>query len=311
MKLKLPRILTGALILAMLTASPGFAREEPLRIVTTTTDLAYIAAQIGGDRVETKALLDGRDDPHYAQARPDFIVQLNRADVFVEVGLELEVGWSPLLVQASRNSKVLGGGPGYCDASLGVRVLGRPRGQISRAMGDVHSQGNPHYWTDPLNAAIVGRNIRDALIRVNPAGRRVYDANYRAFHERMKRLTIREAKKFAPYRGMRVAVYHQEFAYLAERFGFEVITSLEEKPGVPPSAAYLKEMVDLLQVEEVKIILTAPFNDQSYARSVAEQVGGVVIEMPLSVASEPGIDTYEKTIESMLERLREAQDARK
>lgn len=290
---------------------PGFARDEPLQIVTTTTDLAYIAAQIGGDRVVAQALLMGRDDPHYAQARPDYIVKLNRADVFVEVGLELETGWSPLIVQASRNAKILGGGPGYCDASAGVRILGRPRGQVTRAMGDVHALGNPHYWTDPLNAAIAGRNIRDALIRVNPAGKRIYSANYRAFHERMKQLTIRETKKFAAYRGMRVAVYHQEFAYLAKRFGFEVVAAIEEKPGVPPSAAYLKEMVDLLQVEDVRIILTAPFNNQTYSRTVAEKVGGVVIEMPLSVRSEPEIDTYEKTIETMLERLRDAFDTYK
>ncbi|MCR9142496.1 MAG: metal ABC transporter substrate-binding protein [bacterium] len=296
---------------ATLAAAPGFAREEPLRVVTTTTDLAYIAKQVGGDRVTTKALLAGAQDPHYASARPDFILHVNRADVFVEVGMELEVGWSPLLRQASRNANILGGGPGYVDASLGIRVLGRPKGQISRAMGDVHAQGNPHYWTDPVNAAIVARNIRDALIRVNPAGRRIYDANYKAFHERMKQLTIRESRKFAPYRGMRVAVYHKEFEYLAKRFGFEVIASLEEKPGVPPSASYLKEMVDLLEIEEVDIILTAPFNDQSYAESVAEKIGGVVVKMPLSVASEAGVDTYEKTVETMLERLRRAHDERK
>ncbi len=296
---------------ATLAAAPGFARDEPLRVVTTTTDLAYIAKQIGGDRVTTQALLSGAQDPHFASARPDFILAVNRADVFVEVGLELEIGWSPLLRQTSRNAKILGGGPGYVDASLGIRVLGRPEGLVSRAMGDVHPLGNPHYWTDPLNAAIAGRNIRDALIRVNPAGRRIYDANYKSFHERMKQLTIREKRKFAPYRGMRVAVYHREFQYLAKRFGFEVITSIEEIPGVPPSASRLKEMVDLLQIEEVDIILTAPYNPQSYSETVAEKVGGVVVNMPLSVASEEGIDTYEKTIEVMLERLRRAQDERK
>lgn len=307
----LNRIVVLLIPALLATASRGFAEPERLQVVTTTTDLAYIAAQVGGERVTAQALLNGGDDPHYAQARPDYIVKLNRADVFVTVGLELEIGWSPLIVQTSRNAKILGGGPGYCDASHGVRVLNRPRAQVTRAMGDVHALGNPHYWTDPVNAAIVARNIRDALIRVNPAGRRVYETNFLAFHDRLKGLTQREMKKFAPYRGLRVAVYHQEFTYLAERFGIEVVAAIEEKPGVPPSAAYLKEIVDLLRTEDVRIILTAPFNDQSYARSVAEKIDGRVVRMPISVNSEAGVDTYEKTIEVMLERLRTAADAQR
>ncbi len=302
------RILLFVSVCVLAIGGPLQARDEPLRVVTTTTDLAYIARQVGGDRVQAEALLQGSADPHYAQARPDYIVKLNKADVFVEVGLELEVGWAPAVQKAARNADILPGGKGYCNASEGVRILEKPQSRVDRSMGDVHALGNPHYWTDPVNAAIIARNIRDTFIRVNPAGKRDYQANYAAFHQRLKELTVAQAKLFAPYRGLKVAVYHKEFSYLAHRFGFDIVASIEEKPGVPPSAAYLREVTDLLEVEDVKIILTAPFNDQNYARSVAERVGGEVIVMPLSVNAESGVGTYEDSIATMLARLRAAAD---
>ncbi len=308
--LRLLTLATAALL--SLAVLPGLsAQQERLSVVATTTDLAYIAAQVGGDRVETSALLSGREDPHFARARPDYIVRLNRADLFIEVGMELEAAWSSIVRDSSRNKQIIGGGRGYVDASVGIRVLERPKTRVTRAMGDVHGAGNPHYWTDPLNAVIIARNIRDALIRINPASKPTYQQNYLSFHERMKQLTIREARKFAPYKGLRVAVFHREFAYLAQRFGFEVVDSIEEIPGVPPSAARLREVSELLKSEGVRIILMAPYNDPGPSESVAERIGAKLIRMPISVASEPGMDTYEQTIEAMLERIRAAADATK
>ena len=299
---------TAALLFALLvSAAHGEESARKIRVVTTTSDLAYIAAQVGGERVEASALLRGSDDPHYARARPDFIVKLNRADVFVEVGLELEAGWSPLLLRNARNAEILPGARGYCDASVGVRILERPKGRVTRAMGDVHALGNPHYWTDPLNAAIIARNIRDALTRVDPSSRATYQQNYETFHARLKMLTVREAGKMRALPDLKVAVYHREFAYLAHRFGFETPISIEELPGVPPSASYLKDVVERMRAENIRVILVAPFNNQNYAQSVAEQVPGAkVVVMPLSVGSIDGVDTYEQTIETMLARLRAA-----
>lgn len=310
---KLLRSLTlvTSILLSLAVLPPLSAERERLKVIATTTDLAYIAAQVGGDRVQASALLSGREDPHFARARPDYIVRLNRADLFIEVGMELEAAWSSIVRGSSRNADILGGGRGYCDASVGIRVLERPKTRITRAMGDVHGAGNPHYWTDPLNAVIIARNIRDALIRINPASKPVYQQNYLSFHERMKQLTIREARKFAPYRGLRVAVYHREFAYLAQRFGFEVVDSIEEIPGVPPSAARLREVSELLKAEGVRMILIAPYNDPGASESVAERIGAKVLRMPISVGSEPGVDTYEQVIETLLARIRSAADATK
>ena len=277
---------------------------DKLRVVTTTTDLAYIAEQVGGERVMAESLTRGYDDPHYISPRPDFVVKMNRADVFVQVGLDLEVGWAPTLLRQARNPKIQRNAPGFCDAAKGVRVLDVPRGNLDRSAGDFHAYGNPHYWTDPLNAAIIARNIRDSLIAVDPESTPLYEKNYNNFRNRLKELTLRELGKFKAYKGLKVAVYHREFTYLAARFKFKVAVSIEEKPGVPPSAIYLRKVIQKIRRDQIKVILVAPFNNQVYARRVAKATGAKIVIMPLSVGSLKGIDTYERTIQSMLGRIR-------
>lgn len=296
----------AALLAANLSPSgPAFAEERRLQVVTTTSDLAYIARQVGGDRVDVQHLLPATGDPHFADARPDFIVKLNRADVLVLIGMDLEVGWLPPVLAQSRNPRIFVSGPGYCNASIGVHVLEKPTTQVSRSMGDIHAYGNPHYWTDPLNAAIMARNVRDALVRVAPDDRALFEKNYQAFFERMRSLTKEQMARFAPAKGTKVAVYHKEFVYLANRFGFDASVSLEEKPGVPPSAAYLKKVSDDMKREGIRLILISPFNNPRYAESVAERTGAKVIVMPTSVGSMTGVDTYEQSISRMLDLIRE------
>ena len=298
-----------AVLISMSLAQPLFGNRR-LNVVTTTSDLAYIAKEVGGDRVKVTNLIRGYQDPHFIDPRPDYIVKLNRADVFIQIGLDLEIGWAPVLIRQSRNAKILMNGPGYCDASVGVRVLEIPQVKADRSQGDIHAFGNPHYWPDPVNAAIVARNIRTTYNRVDPAGRKYYNRQYKKFFKKMRVLTIREYRKFKPYRGLKVAVYHKEFVYLAHRFKFRVIKPIEEKPGVPPSANYLKEVIDTIRREKIKIILIAPWNNPRYARSVARQTGARLLVMPVCVNSESGINSYEKMITTMLYRLRKAASGR-
>lgn len=170
-------------------------------------------------------------------------------------------------------------------------------------MGDIHVFGNPHYWMNPLNAAIMARNLRDAMIRVDPDRRAHYERNYNALFERLRQFTKKELRRAAPLKGMKVAVYHKEFSYLAHRFGFNVAVSIEEKPGVPPSASYLKKVVEDIKREKIKVILIAPYNNPRYTRYVAERTGARVLVMPTSVGTISGFDTYEATISGMLDLL--------
>lgn len=295
----------GALFLFAQTA-PLPAQSEKLHVVTTTTDLAYLAQQVAGDRAQVNALIGGNIDPHYAQARPDYIVRLNRADVFVQVGLELESGWVPPLLRSARNRDIMPGGRGYCDASVGIHVLEKPEQTISRSMGHLHPFGNPHYWTDPLNASIMARNIRDALIRVDPDGIEIYNRNYANLHESLKQLTLELTRNYAQLRGLQVAVYHKEFTYFTHRFGMESAVSIEEKPGVVPSAAYLEEVVRTMQSRNIRLILISPYNNPRYAEQVAERTGARIVVMPLSTGSDPHVQTYPDTLRVMLQRIQAA-----
>jgi len=296
----------SAICVAFLLFQPSFAQERKLFVVTTTSDLAYLAEKIGGNHVEALHLIRGNENPHYIDPRPDFIMKVNRADVFVEVGLDLEMAWSPVLLSQSRNTNIFRGAPGYCDASAGIHVLERPTSPVDRSMGHIHAFGNPHYWTDPLNAAIAARNIRDALIRVDPDSRVFYNANYDRYFDTLKRLVVEESRLMRRLPALRVAAFHRTFSYLSRRFGFQVALTIEEKPGVPPSAVYLENVIARMRRENIRIILIAPFENHRYAEAAAKQTGAVVIEMPLSVGSESGITSYEDSIRTMLSRLRRA-----
>lgn len=290
-------------VLAFVSISAVSPLEAKIRVVTTTSDLAYLARIVGGDRVEVTNLVPGGSDPHYMEPRPDFIVKMSKADLFAEIGMDLEIGWSPTLLAQARNPKIQRGSPGYCDASIGVRILEKPTGPVDRSRGDVHIFGNPHYWTDPLNAAIMARNLRDALVRVDSAGASVYQANYQNLFDRLKASALAQTERFKPHAGMKAAVYHREASYLAQRLRLNIVASIEEKPGVPPSAAYLKEVVQLLRRENVKIILVAPFNNRSYADAVAREIQGRVVVLPISVGSMKGAETYESTFQMSVDLL--------
>lgn len=293
------------LLVLFLSLTAGL-NADPLLIVTTTTDLAHFARRVGGSRVKAESLVRGTDDPHRVEARPDFILKASKADGFVEMGLDLESGWSPVLLSQSRNSRIQKGSAGYCDASQGVRILERPQKQTDRSMGDVHVYGNPHYQTDPLNALIAARNIRDMLMRIDPGSQAEYKKNFEELSASLKRLTIEEARLFAPFKGLKVAVYHREFAYFASRFGLNEVASIEEKPGVPPSAAHIQAVTGKLKEANVRVVLRTAWNDARTTSSVAERIGAKAIAVLISVGSGAGTETYEDLIRTIGRLIRDA-----
>ncbi len=281
--------------------------ESKISIVTTTTNTKYLAEQIGKDNVEVYSMIRGFDDPHFVMTRPDFLVKLNNADILCVIGLDLEIGWIPVLQQQSRNMKIQKGQIGYCDTSVGIKVLGEPTMMVDRSMGDMHIYGNPHYWMDPLNAIQMAANVLASLKRVDPVNSVYYEENYKELKVRLINLIKEETKKFEPFFNMRVAVFHDQFVYLANRFKFTANLTLEERPGVPPSSRYLEQVITNMISQDIKVILISPYHNISYAQFVSSKVpGSKVLVLPESIGAFESIKTYEQTIVESLKLIRDA-----
>ncbi len=277
-----------------------------LNVITTTTDLASIAREVGGDLVTVESLTTGNTDLHFVPAQPNFIVKVNKADVFIEVGLELEAAWSALILNQARNTKVMLGQPGYCVSSAGINILLPPQQEINRSMGDLHPQGNPHYWPDPVNGIIIARNIRDTFIRVDPPNAVVYRSNTEVFEKKVKEILRRNLERLKPYAGTKVIGYHQEFDYLINRYKMTVIDNIEEKPGVLPGPARLRAVVDIIKRNQVKLVLVSPWSNIALARRVAEESGARLVILPIQTDSATNTETYLKMIETTAIMLEEA-----
>lgn len=293
---------TAAVAVAAAFAAPGDIHAGKLQVVTTTTDLAAIAAQVAGDLAEVTAIAAGDQDPHFVDAKPSYLVKLQRADLFVQVGLELEIGWAPNLLTNSRNARIQPGGAGFVDASTGIARLQVP-GAADRTMGDIHAFGNPHYWLDPANGHVIAANIAAGLKRVDAAHAADYEARLAAFGARLDEALARWRLQAAPLVGLPVVAYHNAYPYLEQRFGFRVTAFIEPKPGIPPSGRYIAELVEAMKRDGVKVILTAPFYDQKTARLVAQQAGATIVTLAPSVGGVADTDDYISLFDTNLKRL--------
>jgi len=292
----------AALAVAAALAAPGAVRAGKLQVVTTTTDLAAIATAVAGDLAEVTAIAAGDQDPHFVDAKPSYLIKLQRADLFVQVGLELEIGWAPNLLTNSRNARIQPGGDGFVDASAGIAALQVPTA-ADRTMGDIHPYGNPHYWLDPANGHVIARNIAAGLQRVDAAHAADYDRRLADFDHRLDEALARWRQQAAPLAGLPVVAYHNAFPYLEQRFGFRVVGFVEPKPGIPPSGRYIAELVEQMKRQGVKVILTAPYYDAKTARLVAQQSGATVVTLAPSVGAVEGSGDYLALFDLNLSRL--------
>jgi zinc/manganese transport system substrate-binding protein len=272
-------------------------------VVATTNDLKWAVEQIGGKNVEVVALMHPLQNPHTVQPRPSFIVQLNRADLLVRIGLDYEETWLPPLVEESRNPKIRRGGAGDVDASIGIPLLEIPQGRVTREQGEVHIFGNPHYWLDPENMKIIARNIAEGLKRVDPSNADEYDGNLKRLERLMDDLLDETLKLAAPLRGEKFVAYHTTWSYLANRYGFRIIGYLEPKPGIPPSASHLADLIVRMRQEKVKFILKEPFYENRIPNMVAQRTGAKVVEICPTVGGEPDTETYPKLLRRILTKL--------
>ena len=283
---------TLSFLFAVLLA-PAIASAQ-LKVVATTEDLGSLTSEIGGDKVSVTSLARGYQDPHFVDPKPSFILAVSRADLLIVVGRELEIGWLTPLLTSSRNSKVQPGSKGYLDASMTVKILEIPTGQITRAMGDVHPLGNPHYWLEPGNGRRMAQAIRDKLSELSPNDKALFAQRYADFDQRLAAAEKRWDAAMAPYKGTKIVTYHRSWPNFMERFGLEVMGYVEPKPGIPPSPAHTIDLITEMKRQGVKLIVVEPYFDLKTPQSIANQTGGKVLVLAPSVGGSKEAGDYVK-----------------
>jgi len=312
--------------LLVVVSSPVSA--QTLRACATVPELGSLIKEVGGDRVSVSVFAKGTEDPHFIEAKPSFIKILSECNLYVQIGLELEVGWAPVLLRNARNGKVLPGARGYLDVSTVITPLEIPTTPVDRSMGDVHPLGNPHYLPDPLNGLRVAGLIRDRLSELQPSNAQYFAERYTSFRQRLGTTMVGEAlaKKYEfeklallaehgrlvdflksqgeesllggwlgmmrPYYGAKVVTDHKMWSYFARRFGLEVVDYLEPKPGIPPTTQHLNEVINVMKQDNVKVVLAAAYYDPRYAQFVSENTGAKVVNMANQAGARPGTDDY-------------------
>jgi ABC-type Zn uptake system ZnuABC Zn-binding protein ZnuA len=286
--MRLPSVAALAVLLA---APPAGAA---VNVVASTEDLAALTREVGGDKVKVEFIGRGYQDPHFVEAKPSFILKLAKADLLVAVGRELEIGWLPPLIQQSRNARIQVGAEGYLDASLTARILEIPTGQITRAMGDVHPLGNPHYWLDPGNGRRIAQAIQQKLSQLDPGNAAYFAARYADFDKRLAEAEKRWDAMMAPHRGLKIVTYHRSWPNFCERFGLDVVGYVEPRPGIPPSPSHTIELIREMKRLGVKILLVEPYFDLKTPQSIGRETGARVLVMPPSVGGVKEIADYIK-----------------
>jgi zinc/manganese transport system substrate-binding protein len=301
--------LVSALAAVCLVASglPAFPAGK-IQIMTATTDLAALAQEVGGDKVEVESIARGYQDPHFVDAKPSFLLKLKRADLLIVVGLELEIGWLPPLITQSTNPKIQVGGPGYFDASRFARILEIPTGQVTRAEGDVHPLGNPHYWLDPENGLRIAKGITDKLSEMRPGDAAYFAQRYADFEQRLKQADQRWLAEMKRYEGRKIVTYHRSWPNFADHFHLNVVGYVEPRPGIPPSPQHTVELIQQMKRENVKVIVVEPYFDLKTPNAVARETGAQVLVLPPSVGGEKEITDYFKLFDYDINKLKQAFD---
>jgi zinc/manganese transport system substrate-binding protein len=278
---------------ALFGGAPAWAQSK-LNVMTTTEDLGSIARDVGGDRIVVDSIAKGYQDPHFVEAKPSFILKLQKADLLVVVGRELEIGWLPPLIQQSRNAKIQPGGDGYLDASGQAKILEIPQGQITRAMGDVHPFGNPHYWLDPENGKIIAMQVVARLSQLRPNDKAYFEQRLADFTNRLNDAEKRWAAMMGPYKGLKVVTYHRSFPNFTDRYGLDVVGYVEPRPGIPPSPSHTLELMQEMKRQNVKIIMVEPYFDLKTPNAISRETGARVVVLAPSVGGTKEVTDYFK-----------------
>jgi ABC-type Zn uptake system ZnuABC Zn-binding protein ZnuA len=334
-------LVASVMLSLALTGGAALAQEaaRPLQVCATVPDLGSLAREVGGDQVSVTAFAKGTEDAHFVEAKPSFIKALSQCDLYIQGGMDLEMGWATALLQNARNAAVSPGGRGFLDASSVITPLEVPTGPVDRSMGDVHPLGNPHYLLDPLNGLRVARLIRDKLIELRPSQKSYFEERYVSFSRRLGGALVGDqlARKYdveklallfergrletflkgqgersllggwlglmLPYYGAKVVDDHSNWPYFARRFGIQIIGHLEPKPGIPPTTGHLRALVERMRVEGVKAVLAAPYYDPRHAQFISENTGAKVVNLAHQVGGREGTGDYLSMIDYDVRQL--------
>lgn len=292
-----------ALLLLFLSApSRSHAADDPLAVVATIPDLADFVQEIGGNRVEVTTIARGKENLHAVVARPSHLVAMSRADLFVEVGLSLEVGFVPGLLEGARNERIRPGAPGFVNVSEGWPALDVPT-DVSRKAGDIHPQGNPHLNLDPLGGKHMALRIFEGLVRVDPGSKDQYQARYDDLVARLDQAGARWAAQAQAWKGQKVVVYHLEYNYLAAAYGLEIVGAVEYKPGIPPTPNHVSRLIADMKARGCKTILTAIWSNNNDVARIAEKTGAKIVELPNQCGATKGAETWIGMMDVIHQRL--------
>jgi zinc/manganese transport system substrate-binding protein len=292
--------LVALVLFALVAAAPSRA---DVKVVTTTEGLAALAREVGGDAVRVESLSRGVQDPHFVDANPMLAVKLRNADLLVDVGADLEIGWLPPLVTQSRNGRIQPGGPRRLTAASVVALRDLPTGPVDRSLGDLHPAGNPHFLTDPARALQVAKAIAERLAAIDPGSATAYRERLAALERRLAVATARWREALAPVRGRKVLTRHRTLTYFLEWTGLATAGELEPRPGVPPAPAHLASMVEVAKREGVNAIVVENYYDTKSADAVARFTGAKVVQIPGDVGGEPAVRTYEQYVDVLVTRI--------
>ena len=293
-----------ATVWGSLTSAPAEAKK--LNVVTSTTDMAALTQEVGGDKVNVESIARGYQDPHFVEAKPSFLLKLRQADLLVVVGLQLEIGWLPPLITQSGNARVQVGAGGYLDASQFAEILDIPTGQVTRAMGDVHPLGNPHYWLDPDNGRRIARGIAGKLGQLDPGDNAYFQQRFQDFDSRLSAAEKKWDAQMAPFHGRKVVTYHNSFPNFAKHFQLNVIGYVEPRPGIPPTPSHTIELIGLMKRENGKVVLVEPYFDLKTPNSIGNSTGAKVVVYLPSVGGEKDVTDYFKLFDYDIDLLTKA-----
>lgn len=293
------------LIFSFLFLVLSLTAEAQIRVVTTLPDLASITRYVGGDRVDVFAIAKGYQNPHFVDPKPSYIVKLSRADMFVTVGLDLEIGWAPQLVQSSRNNKIQRGNAGYVDASEGISLLQVPS-STSREEGDIHIYGNPHYWLDPVRGKQVAETIYHHLSDISPENEAFFRKNMESFKQEIDKRLVEWQQRMEPYKGTKIIAYHNEWVYFEERFGLEIVGFLEPKPGIPPTPSQLVSVIQKVQNDNISVLINSPYFSSKSPEVVARNTGIEIVKLATMTGGYDEIEDYFDLFEYNINALTEA-----
>jgi ABC-type Zn uptake system ZnuABC Zn-binding protein ZnuA len=282
------------------------AQAKKLNVVTSTTDMAALTQEVGGDKVAVESIARGYQDPHFVEAKPSFLLKLRNADLLVTVGLQLEIGWLPPLMTQSGNPRIQVGANGYLDAAQFAEILDIPTGPVTRAMGDVHPLGNPHYWLDPDNGRRIARGIASKLGELDPADQAYFQQRFQDFDRRLSEAEKKWETEMAPFRGRKVVTYHNSFPNFAKHFGLNVIGYVEPRPGIPPTPSHTIELIGLMKRENCKVVLVEPYFDLKTPKSIGNATGAKVVVYLPSAGGEKDVTDYFKLFDYDIDLLTKA-----